>query len=201
MQYSGKDKDDRQLWADLKKGKEKALSELFMLHLEELYEYGYMLCRDRALVEDCIQDLFLKLWQNRRTLTEVTTVQSYLIVALRNRIHDSFRKKKKEYSLEDHKEAEQNYIEASTEDHWVKLEHQKLQREAVKEVLNKLPERMRQAVYLRYFEGLEYADIAHIMKIRRQVAINMVYRAGKKLRAYSDHYSEWIFVFMVISLF
>lgn len=190
MQNSGKDIDDRQLWAGLKKGKERALSELFRLHVEELFDYGYMLCRDRALVEDCIQDLFLKLWQNRRTLTEVTTVQSYLMVALRNRIHDNFRKKKKEYPLEDHREAEQNHIEPSTEDNWVKSEHQKLQREAVKEALNKLPERMRQAVYLRYFEGLEYADIAQIMNVRRQVAINMVYRAGKKLRAYSDHYSE-----------
>lgn len=195
------EQDDRHLWISLKKGKEKALSDLFMLYAEDLYNYGYLLCRDKALVEDCLQDLFLHLWRKRSTLSDVKKVKPYLRVSMHNRIQDAFRKTQNIYSLEDYLELEKLPTEPSVEDKWVISDHQNSQKEIVQQALNHLPERMRQAVHLRYIEGFDYADIAKIMNIRPQVATNMVYRATQKLRAYSKRFANWIpFLFVVFIL-
>ena len=190
---------DLELWRQLKAGDRAALETIYRRHAALLLQYGRKFALSQPLVEDCIQDLFLKLWQKRKTLSKVTTVQTYLMVALRNCIYDFFRKKKSVYPLEGPEETEKSFSEPSIEDRWVKSERQAIQRKVAKEALNDLPERMRQAVYLRYFEGREYTEIAQIMNIRTQVAINMVYRAGKKLRAYSNRYSEWIFCCFISS--
>jgi DNA-directed RNA polymerase specialized sigma24 family protein len=41
---------------------------------------------------------------------------------------------------------------------------------------------MKQIIYLRYYEGMAFDDIAEIMSIKPQVAQNFAYRALKKLR-------------------
>lgn len=194
MQDQGEQK-DLQLWAALKKGKEEALSDLFLAYAESLYNYGYMLCRNKELVEDCLQDLFLELWEKRKNLTDVQRVQPYLMVALRHRIQDACRKKKRTTPLtvESHP-LEKLGATSSIQEEWVASERESQQEKLITQALAILPDRMRQAVYLRYFGGFEYADIADIMDIRPQVAVNMVYRATKKLRAYSKEYSEWIFL-------
>lgn len=198
--YMNNDRRDQRLWASLRKGREEALSELFTLYADDLYNYGYMLCRDKQLVEDCLQDLFLHLWGRRKTLSDVKKVQTYLMAALRNRIKDTFRKANIVNIAKDHLESEPSASDASREDLWVAADCQRLQSHFLQQALSTLPERMRQAIYLRYFHGFEYADIAEIMNIRPQVAVNMVYRATQKLRIFSEKYSEWIFLFIFISL-
>ncbi len=192
---------DRQLWAALQKGKEEALSDLFLAYADSLYNYGYMLCRNKELVEDCLQDLFLELWKKRKNLSDVQRIQPYLMIALRHRIQDACRKKKKTAPLHVEPHTLEKFgATSSIEEDWVALERESQQDKLITQALAILPDRMRQAVYLRYFGGFEYADIADIMDIRPQVAVNMVYRATKKLRAYSKDYSEWIFLCILSQL-
>ena len=199
MQQQKEHRDGQQLWASLKKGDEAALSGLFLLYVDELYEHGYMLCRNKELVEDCIQDLFFRLWKNRDILSDVKNVRAYLLSALRNRIHDSFRKMRDVYFLDEQQESETLPAEPSAEEDWITDESRSLQKEAAIRALHSLPERMRQAVQLRYFDGLEYEEIAHAMNISKQVAINMVYRATQKLRAHSESYSRWMLLYLLLS--
>jgi len=198
MQKQGEQK-DQEVWAALKQGNEKALSDLFLAYAESLYNYGYMLCRNKELVEDCLQDLFLELWKKRKKLADVRRVHPYLMIALRNRIQDAYRKRNKTVPLavESHS-LEKLGATSSIEEDWVESERASHQEKLLTQALAILPDRMRQAVYLRYFGGFEYAEIADIMNIRPQVAVNMVYRATKKLRAYSKDYSEWLF-FCILS--
>ncbi|PHN07889.1 RNA polymerase sigma factor [Flavilitoribacter nigricans] len=189
---------DLELWAQLKKGDERALSRLFTHYVEHLYSYGFMLCRDRELVEDLIQDIFLHLWRRRRKLADVKNVESYLMITLRNRIHDVFRSQSRLRTLR----AEQSVSseqEISVEEKWLESEQKDLKKAAAHRALNDLPDRMRQAVYLRYFEGFEYADIAEIMNIRPQVAVNMVFRATQKLRSNYKRYSGWFFWLLIFT--
>ncbi len=181
---------DEKLWSELKKGNEKALSELILLFADSLYNYGYMLCRNKELVEDCIQDLFLHLWRKRSTLAVTRNVKTYMMAALRNRIKDSFRKIKGVYT--DEFREEELDQESSPEQQWIEIEQQTLQSEIVKRSVEALPARMKQVIYLRYFAGFSYPDIAEIMEVSQQVAVNMVHRAILKLRSASRHYSARI---------
>jgi RNA polymerase sigma factor (sigma-70 family) len=52
--------------------------------------------------------------------------------------------------------------------------------------LNQLPWRQREAVYLRYYNGLNTREIAEIMGVAQQTILNTLYQALKKLRTIDD---------------
>lgn len=192
---------DEVLWQMVRQGKEEALSALFLKHADRLYNYGFLLCRDKEMVEDCLQDLFFQLWLKRDNLNDVGKVHTYLLIAIRNRIHDAFRKSKALKVMPiPLNEVELNVQENSVEEHWIDREKNSSRMNLVKKAIERLPERMKQVIYLRYFEGFEYKDIAEVMNISHQVAINMVYRATLKLKVFSEHYSESIFLAGLILL-
>lgn len=190
---------DKQLWTRLRESDENALSELFHLYADSLYQYGFLICKNKETVEDCLQDLFFNLWKKRRQLAPVDKVHTYLFVGLRNRIHNSFRKKTG-IPLNECME-EQIGIQDSSETHWIEDERQSIHQRFIRNAVDTLPARMKQAIYLRYFEQQEYTDIADIMNISKQVAINMVHRATQRLRQYSKQYSDWLTISSTIILF
>ncbi len=44
------------------------------------------------MVEDCIQDVFIELWQYRQGLAQPASVRFYLIKAVRNRLRAQYRR-------------------------------------------------------------------------------------------------------------
>ena len=49
-------------------------------------------------------------------------------------------------------------------------------------LLNKLPKRQKEAIYLKYYSGLNTHDIANIMELNYQSAANTIHKAIKNLR-------------------
>src|ERR1041384_8276845 len=78
--------DDTLLWLDCKGSDEKALEAIFLQFHKELFQYGFTIIRNRELVNDCIQDLFLELWQSRARLSQPASVKAYLFSALRYKV-------------------------------------------------------------------------------------------------------------------
>ena len=59
---------DIHLWEQLRNGNKAALSELFELYFSQLYNYGRKICLDEEQVKDCIQDLFLEIWNQKNKM-------------------------------------------------------------------------------------------------------------------------------------
>src|SRR5215470_3038266 len=77
---------DDVLWNSFKKGNELALSMLYKKYVQRLYDYGMHTCKDHDLVLDCLQELFLRLWNKRETVGDVQAVKPYLYKAFRRHI-------------------------------------------------------------------------------------------------------------------
>jgi DNA-directed RNA polymerase specialized sigma24 family protein len=80
---SGGSFSDEALWSSFKTGNELALSILYKKHVQRLYDYGMHSFRSHDLVVDCLQELFLRLWNKRETLASVQAVKPYLFKAFR----------------------------------------------------------------------------------------------------------------------
>src|SRR5687768_3370984 len=87
---------EQSIWNAFKRGEWHAYSRLYEEYYRRLNNYGYKFTRDVALIEDTIQDLFVKLWTNRETLSTPPSVKNYLYKALR---HSLFRKLKTQSKL------------------------------------------------------------------------------------------------------
>ena len=75
------------LWITFKKSDKEAYGSLVRIFYKILFNYGTKLSRNVNLVEDCIQDLFLEMWQRREYLSDTEHEKFYLLKALRRKIY------------------------------------------------------------------------------------------------------------------
>ncbi|WP_271406226.1 sigma-70 family RNA polymerase sigma factor [Tenacibaculum soleae] len=68
-------------------------SALFDTHYEKLYNYAIKVVKDESISNDLLQDTFIKLWENIDAMKiNHRSIESFLIVTLKNKIIDYFRK-------------------------------------------------------------------------------------------------------------
>jgi RNA polymerase sigma factor (sigma-70 family) len=172
----------RMLWQDFKKGDRQAFDTLLQQYYPRLLNYGVRLVSDTLFVEDTLQDLFIDLWQKRVGLGDVQNINAYLVSSFRRRL---FREKEKNNRLGIVSELSDNYdfhVQFDIETQLIGIEQESETNDTLKKHLDKLTKRQREAIYLRFYQGLDYVDIAQIMAINQHSAVNLVYDALRLLR-------------------
>lgn len=178
-----KDQDNQQLWDLFKNGDLEAWEELFLFFYNDLYSYGLKLSTQSELTEDCIHELFVELWDRREHLSEATSVKAYLLASLRRKILRKLKKKRKHsYNVDNIEDDIAGKIQFSPEEIIIQKETQKEQLKTVYEAIEHLPDRQKEVLYLRYFNGMSYDEIEEILDINYQSLRNYVYRAIKRLK-------------------
>jgi RNA polymerase sigma factor (sigma-70 family) len=168
-------------WLRFKNGDQKAFQQLFEEYCDTLYHFGKNICADRDLVKDCIQDLFVEIWAARERLADVQYPKQYLMISLRRLIFKKLRGQQV-ISLDETNSLNFTAEGMSAEDSIISAEDEQQLESAMKEEVNNLPERQKEAIYLRYYQELSYEEITEIMQLNYQVVRNLVYRALQNLR-------------------
>src|SRR5690606_2254115 len=138
------------LWEAFKQGDKDAFSEIYQKYAVILLNYGSKISSDGALVEDSIHDLFVDLWQSRSRISSTTSIKFYLFKALRNRI---IRNSDTGYDLESIDDSHAYLKDGSYEEQIIQLEVESFKMRYLRESLEKLPPRQREAINLRYFHS------------------------------------------------
>jgi len=171
-----------ELWQRFQKSDKNALSEIFLQYYDDLFRYGLRLSKGNDnITKDCIQDLFLKLWKNRANLSNAISIKPYLFKALRHHIFDSL-DLHKPFNPIDNDDISTLEIEYSHEDFLISSQIDDDKRKKVILVLNQLSPRQREAIYLRYFENLDFNSIAQIMNMNIQSVRNTMARGIQSMR-------------------
>lgn len=173
---------DQTIWAALKNGDKAALSTLYFRSYPALHEYGMRLYADESLLEDCIHDLFLKIWTRRMHLAPVANVQAYLFAALRNgvysRIRQNTQRSNREMIAQDH-----FLMVFSAESEYIRKENHAVRAKQVAAAIQSLSPRQQELIYLKYFEELSYEEIADIMQVKVKAIYKLSARAHEALRS------------------
>jgi len=169
-------------WERLKGGEMQSLQALYNLHIKALYAYGMNLCHDADLVKDCIHELFLAIWNNHANVTIPKSGKAYLLVSLRRRIFDPG--PKSNLSTDNIEDTDIDYI-TSTPDHetnWILADDEKDKQQKLEKAMGLISDRQREIIHMKYYQQMEYEDIARIMNLNYQSARNLVTRALMALR-------------------
>lgn len=188
--------DDVNEWNAFRGGDDEAFMRLYRQHLSALYNYGYNLARDQALVEDAIQDLFLSLHQHRDGLGTAQNVRAYLIQSLRHRI--LYLLKNTDF-VQKLTEANTFLIDTAQEPDWVQDEADAERSRRLKHLLNQLPKRQREALYLIYFEQLSYPEAAQSMGVDVKSVYNFIYKALTTIRQ-TTGVTDWLLILAGVGL-
>ena len=76
-------------------GDETAFRQLFQQWHQLLAGYVFRITESRELTEEIVQDVFLKIWMTRETLSGIENFKHYLIVVCRNQCFDVLKKQLK----------------------------------------------------------------------------------------------------------
>lgn len=137
---------------------------------------GYV--HDVHSAEDIAMDVMAELFSRRRKYDSRSSLRTYIYMLGRSRALDLLRRRKA-LGIEPLEAAEGMCPERNElEEKVLDSERRRLVREAVKS----LPDEMREAVHLVYFEELSYEEAARVMKKSRKQVDNLLFRAKKELR-------------------
>ncbi|SHE77008.1 RNA polymerase sigma factor, sigma-70 family [Fodinibius roseus] len=182
---------EQRLWESFLKGDLKAWEQIFKLFYKDLYGYGIKLSSRPEFTKDCIHELFVVLWDRRAHLDEVESVKAYLLASLRRSLLKKIRKKRKHYVDWDEKVHTTVDIQFSPEEVIIRDEIKADKRNALYKALDSLPDRQKEVLYLKYFNGMSYDEIEEILGINYQSIRNHMYRAVKRLKKImNDQFSE-----------
>lgn len=172
--------EDLALWESFRQGDRTALADLFCMHYDLLERYGRKLVREDDILQDLIHDIFVELW-DRKIPPPVTSIPSYLLGALRNRVLVHFRDLRKR---SESPPPEMDF-QVSMEDFIISREDEEGRIRKLVEALGRLPPRQREILYLRVYCNLEYAEICALTGISYQVARNQLSSAIAFIRRQS----------------
>jgi RNA polymerase sigma factor (sigma-70 family) len=172
---------DSALWNQLRAGDEEAFSLLFEKYYSTLINYGKTLMNESDTVKDCVQDVFVDIWTYRHKLGEAILVKAYLLSSVRKRIarlherENIFLRTKEVDTLE-------FLFDFSIEDHLIANEGMAAKVEQLNVLINKLPSRQKEALYLRYHQGLSVEQVSEVLNMNYQSTKNLLHRAILQLR-------------------
>jgi len=161
----------------LKKGDKNAYKFLFTEHYTSLCNYIYNISNNRALAEDLVQEVFIKLWEKRETLSIKMSIKSYLYRASHNQFLQYLRKEK--YRLD--------FIERSKLDllSLVYIEEESntnIYTEKLNALINDLPPKCKTVFLKSKIEKKKYKEIAQEMNISVKTVENHIGKALRILR-------------------
>ncbi len=149
---------------------------LFRLHHKPLRNLAFNLVRDRDVANDIVQEVFMKLWQNRDKVQFGDQIKHYLFKATSHTALNHLRTSKKIVSAE----AEHlTHLHTSGGDE--ALQYKEFAGK-VREAIDRLPPRCKTIYLLSRHEGLKYQEIADTLDISFKTVENQMGIALEKLR-------------------
>lgn len=175
-----KDEKALELLSSFQEGNQNAFATIYNMYVQMMLNFGQCLTSNTELVKDCIHDVFIKLFDKRNT-GSVRRVSSYLIISLRNRLVDEFRRNT--YTVETAVEdITLRRVTGDVENDYVQAEYQLRRHHLATTLLDTLTPRQRQAFQLYYIEERKYDEICEIMHMNYHSVRNLVHRGMLRMR-------------------
>lgn len=172
-------KPDELLWADFVSGNDESYRVIYVSYIQSLYNYGCHFTADEHLIQDCIQDLFIDLYNYRSRLNKTDNIKIYLFVSLKRKILKYLESEKKRNSL---KSDEFSFEYSLLSENSDESELKEVRIQYLEKAMKSLSARQKEAIYLKYVAGLSYEELCNVLSMNYQAARNLVYRGMEKLR-------------------
>ena len=178
---------DKEIIHQLNQGNQRILKYLFDHYYNELTVYSMKFVMNREVAEEIVQDLFIRLWQNRRSFNIEKSVEGYLLAAVRNRSINYLKSKYARIRFVGEDKLAQRPIHNTAEDDITAAEL----KETIHEAIDSLPARCRIIFNLSRNADLSSDEIAAQLNISRKTVQAQIGIAIKKLRKYlKDHWDN-----------
>ena len=175
-------KAERDLLERLQQNDEEALALLMKMYYDNLYNYAARFTKDDGLIKDCIQEVFISLWQRRETVSEILSPKYYFLRAIKNKVLKSLHRHVRKINPDQLQEDYDFFHEFSIERVMIEKQISEEKAARLRKTSSLLSKRQIEIIYLKYYQYLDHGQIAELMNISRQSVYNLLHEAIHKLR-------------------
>lgn len=170
--------DEHELLSQLKAGDKLAFARLYELYSRPLYLNLFKLLKTEQGAEEILQNIFFILWEKREAITINQSIRGYLFRIAENKVHDFFRKLKRDRKLYDH------ILEISSreyEDVEINILHSE-ETALLNKAIENLPPQRKEVFYLCKVEGKSYLEVSRLLGISASTINDHIVKATRAVR-------------------
>lgn len=166
----------------IREGDKEAFETLFYKYYAMLCVFSNTYVRSIDTSRDVVQDVYIKIWDNRENFHITQSLKAYLYQAVRNQSLNYLEKNSQKLRLQDDLT---RLREIESAEYETELNTEELS-EKIWKLVDQLPERRRTIFILYRKHGLSYKEIGEVMDISRKTVENQMGRSLKFIREQLD---------------
>jgi len=146
-----------------------AFQQLYDLFANRVFRYAFTILHDKHLAEEIAQETMIAVWKGASRFAGRSKPSTWIFGIARNQSLTLLRKEKRAETT-----GSPELVQADPSKHLIQHEH-------VMNALNELSADHREVVFLTYYEGLSYGEIAEILGIPSGTVKSRMFHAKRKL--------------------
>ncbi len=172
-------REEKYLVKRLKSGDNRVFDLIYKTYYQSLVDFAQMFLDDRFCAEEVVNEFFVWLWENRKSVKIKYNLAGYLYKSIKNRVLNRLNKKQNIVLQQLRENLEQEAQIPPDQQLIYNEEWQKVQN-----ILQLIPERSREIFIMHRYDGLKYKEIAQLLNISVNTVENHIVKALQILRNY-----------------
>lgn len=170
---------------DIASGNEEAFCRFFNAFKNKIYSFSFSFTRSSEIAEEITQDVFMKVWTNRESLTRIGNIDAWLSTITKNLCFNYLKKLALERKATDALQKTQAYSEQNVEQ-YLFYKERVIQ---VAEAVEQLSPQQRLIFSLNRDKGLKNEEIAHQLNLSPNTVKTHMVSALRKIRSFLESHS------------
>jgi RNA polymerase sigma-70 factor (family 1) len=171
-------------------GDEKAFRQIFDSYSSRIYYFALKLTHSKVTSEEIVQEIFLKIWNNRETLSTIESFPAYLYTITRNHAFNVLKRIAIEANANAKLVAQLPVHHSDTEEEIIRSDYERL----LGRIVDGLPPQQKKVYSLCHQEGLKYEEAAERLNISRLTVKTHMQSALRTIKSQFGHIIQYCVV-------
>ena len=180
--------DEQTLLQRTAEGSRAAFSSLYSHYYHSLYRFVFFILKSHEDSEEIIQDIFLKIWIKRETLTGIRSFEDYIFRMAKNRIFDRFKQSRTHLKLTRHISLHTEKDTESTFNDLLLRQYHAIAQEAI----DQLSPRRKEIFLMSAQDGLTSREIAGLLGISISAVKKQLHEANHFIKDHLRKNADWL---------
>lgn len=179
---------DRQLFMEVSEGDERAFQHIFTRYYPRMISFAGMMVKSPYAAEEIVQEVFIRLWEQREVLAEVKSPENFVFIVIRNHTFNYLRAAANE---QNRREQLWEALQQRAADETITLEMQEAD-QFFEKILAKLSPQQQKIFRMSREEGFSHQQIADELQLSKDTVKKHIANSLKVFKTYLKYFRQMV---------